>query len=189
VSTSRLCGALVLCALAVGCHRGQVRLPAYPGAQRHLWRQPVALAEFRRPCEDLLYDVTAPVGYAAAVQSPPDSFAIGAMVRWNEAVSALRRHFDDLASRHNAAVLSVQEFEQRAAELSAAAGELRTLRAWLDSALEARRQAVAAGPESAASSAEGEARREAEAVWGAAGQLVQELGSLPARAVRSGNDL
>ncbi len=131
----RLAPVLVALLLA-GCHRGQVRLPVSAGARRHQWRERVEARALRAPYRELIYPVEAPAGYAEALQNPLEGFIIRARQDWNRAVQPLGVELTLLVERHNAAAVSVREYERRTEELLAAARQLDRTRSRLDAALE-----------------------------------------------------
>jgi hypothetical protein len=120
-----------------GCHRNQVRLQVAPGVNRFEWRKPASLSACRARCQKLLYVVDLPIGYARGRARRVEGFVFNARMRWNVAVRPVCEEFEGLCERHNNALISVQEFEQRRQELLSAVGELADRRQRLDMALQA----------------------------------------------------
>jgi hypothetical protein len=176
-------------AWGVGCHQGLVRLRTSPYGDQYQWRKPIAAAEFRKPCVQLLYDVQPPVGYAAAIQNPLEGMVLNARLRWDDAVRPLLHQFDLLCEDHNAARLTVQEFAVRRDGLLDAVRQLAHERDELDEDLAAYHSAEAAsqrrpGPDedptsesSSARAAMKAAQEKADAVIARAARLVERLGA------------
>lgn len=132
-----LCLVPAVLILAVGgCQGERVRLGVSPDGDRHEWRSPIAAEQFSAPCVGLLYEIEAPVGYSMARHQPLQGFAVNARVRWNAAVRPLPAHFDELCARHNRAEITVQEFDERKAELLAVVRDVKALKPELDAALD-----------------------------------------------------
>ena len=123
---------LVVCG---GCHRGQVRIQVAPGVDRRVWRDPLQPEQYRAPARRLLYTAEPPVGYAEARHVPGQSLAVALRLNWNAAVRPLADSFDRLRERHNAADVTLREFNSRQDELLAALAALADLKQQLDGQL------------------------------------------------------
>jgi exonuclease VII small subunit len=66
---------------------------------------------------------------------------LNVQMRWNEMVSPLCEGFETLCSQHNAAEITLRDFQQQRSGLQGAARRLTELRRALDDALEAYRRA------------------------------------------------
>lgn len=133
-----------------GCHRQSVDVRVSPDADRYERRTPISPEQFRAPCEELIFAVDAPVGYAMARRRPLRGYAVHARLRWNSALRPLLDHFDSLSAQHNRAEVTVQEFDEREAELLAVAQELKAQKLQLDADLdeyESAKEALTQAPE------------------------------------------
>jgi hypothetical protein len=92
-----------------------------------------------KPCRDLLYTVQAPIGYSMARRQPMLGFVINCRARWDETVRPLCNHFEELGRLHNRGEITVKEFEDRKAELTAGLRALAAQRAHLDMLLDSLR--------------------------------------------------
>lgn len=146
--------ALVLALLLTGCHGGQVRLRVSPDSRRHEWRDVISADQFTAPCRKVFYVVEPRVGYAEARRHPLEGYALSARMRWNKITAALCDHFDELRRQHNAASITIQEFDERLTMLQDVLKELSEKKAGLDAAIE--QHEAAAQSLEAASSGQGE---------------------------------
>ena len=117
---------------AGGCHRGQVRLALAPGAERHVWRDPIDPQAYGAPARLLLYTAEPPVGYAEARHNPGQTLAIAVRLNWNAVVRPLPQAFEQLCERHNRAEVALSEFTARENELRGALRDLANLKTQLD---------------------------------------------------------
>ncbi len=122
-------------ALLAGCHEGQVRIPVAAGQRAHVWRSLLDCDSFSAPAIELLYRVEPPIGYASARDQPVEGLPLSTKLRWDDAVVFLVTRFEQLCRRHNAAAVSLEEFDRHRTELRDAVARLTRQRRALEQAL------------------------------------------------------
>jgi hypothetical protein len=128
LGATRLCAVLLAAAALTGCRGHQILVPLAPTGETYEWREPVDPVAVCQPALQLTVEVDRPVGYAEARHSPLSAFGISARLRWNSTVQKLCRRLQELCVQHNAAVISVQEFDERRADLDKATVAIGALR-------------------------------------------------------------
>ncbi len=124
-----------------GCHREQVRLRVASDSAGYRWRPLVSLSHLGVSCEELIFQIEPPVGYARGRLRPLEGFGFRMRTHWNQLVRPVCAMFRELRRRHNEGLTTIRRFELRKKELLTARQRLLELKERLEEALHSYQEA------------------------------------------------